>query len=189
MEKLQKTNIPILLVINKIDKSTSEETQAACTYWQNLLPQAEIVTISALQQINIDTLLQKIVAKLPLCPPYFPKDQLTDRPTRFFVSEIIREKILLLYKKEIPYSVEVVVEEFKESDNLIRIMATLYVERENQKFIIIGNNGKAIKQLGIEARTAIEDFLQKHVYLDLSVKVLKDWRNSDLQMKKFGYVN
>ena len=189
MEKLQKTNIPILLVINKIDRATSEETQAACTYWQNLLPQAEIVTISALQQINIDTLLQKIIAKLPLCPPYFPKDQLTDRPTRFFVSEIIREKILLLYKKEIPYSVEVVVEEFKESDNLIRIMATLYVERENQKFIIIGNKGKAIKQLGIEARTAIEDFLQKHVYLDLSVKVLKDWRNSDLQMKKFGYMN
>lgn len=189
ISKLQKTNIPILLVINKIDKATEEQIATARTYWQELLPQAEIVTISALQQINIDTLLNKIVEKLPLCPPYFPKDQLTDRPTRFFVSEMIREKILLLYKKEIPYSVEVVVEEFKETDDLIRIMATLYVERDTQKFILIGNKGTAIKQLGIESRAAIEEFLQKHVYLDLSVKVLKDWRNSDIQMKKFGYLD
>lgn len=189
ISKLQKTNIPILLVINKIDKATEELIATARSYWQELLPHAEIVTISALQQINIETLLNKIVEKLPLCPPYFPKDQLTDRPTRFFVSEMIREKILLLYKKEIPYSVEVVVDEFKETDDLIRIMATLYVERETQKYILIGNKGTAIKQLGIESRAAIEDFLQKHIYLDLSVKVLKDWRNSDLQMKKFGYLD
>ena len=158
-------------------------------YWRSLLPQADVVSISALQHQNIEILLDKIVEKLPECPPYFPKDQLTDRPTRFFVSEIIREKILLNYKKEIPYSVEVVVEEFKESTDLIRIMATLYVERDSQKGIIIGNKGSAIKHLGTDARLAIEDFLQKHVFLDLSVKVLKDWRNNDLIIKKFGYEN
>ena len=131
--------------------------------------------------------MQKIIEKLPDSPPYFPKDELTDRPTRFFISEIIREKILLLYQKEIPYSVEVVVESFKEEEKLIRIGAMLYVERESQKAIIIGHQGTAIKKLGIEARLAIEEFLEKHVFLDISVKVLKDWRSDELQMKKFGY--
>lgn len=185
--KLQHIDTPILLVINKIDKSNEATASDCAAHWQTLLPHAETIAISALEGFNIDTLLKKIIEKLPLCPPYFPKDQLTDRPTRFFVSEIIREKILLNYKKEIPYSVEVVVDEYKEDDNIIRIMATLYVERDTQKAIIIGKNGQAIKQLGIESRAALEDFLQKHIYLDLSVKVLKDWRNNDLIMKKFGY--
>ncbi len=187
ISKLQKINTPILLVFNKIDKATSEQIDASVQHWTTLLPQAEPIQISALEGLNLDVLLQKIIEKLPVCPPYFPKDQLTDRPMRFFVSEIIREKILLLYKKEIPYSVEVVVDEYKETDDLIRIMATLYVERDTQKGIVIGNKGAAIKKLGIESRTAIEEFLDKHVYLDLSVKVLKDWRNNDLIMKKFGY--
>lgn len=185
--KLQQIETPIILVLNKIDKVSADVVETTARLWQSLLPQAEMVKISALAGAHIDVLLQKIIEKLPLCPPYFPKDQLTDRPTRFFVSEIIREKILLQYKKEVPYSVEVVVEEFKESDDLIRIRATLYVERDTQKAIIIGKGGQAIKQLGINARTALEEFLQKHVFLDLSVKVLKDWRNNDLIMKKFGY--
>lgn len=187
IEKLQKMETPIILVINKIDKSTPEQAAAPLAHWQALLPHAETVQISALQGLNIDVLLQKIIEKLPICPPYFPKDQLTDRPTRFFISEIIREKILLNYKKEIPYSVEVVIDEYKEIDGMVRIMATLYVERETQKSIIIGKGGQAIKQLGIESRAAIEEFIEQHVYLDLSVKVLKDWRNNDLIMKKFGY--
>lgn len=187
IEKLQKMETPIILVINKIDKSTPEQAAASLVHWHALLPNAETVQISALQALNIDVLLQKIIEKLPICPPYFPKDQLTDRPTRFFISEIIREKILLNYKKEIPYSVEVVIDEYKEIDGMVRIMATLYVERETQKSIIIGKGGQAIKQLGIESRAAIEEFIEQHVYLDLSVKVLKDWRNNDLIMKKFGY--
>ena len=189
IDKLNHIQVPIILVINKIDKISEKVLLETEQYWRSLLPQADVVSISALQHQNIEILLDKIVEKLPECPPYFPKDQLTDRPTRFFVSEIIREKILLNYKKEIPYSVEVVVEEFKESTDLIRIMATLYVERDSQKGIIIGNKGSAIKHLGTDARLAIEEFLQKHVFLDLSVKVLKDWRNNDLLIKKFGYEN
>lgn len=187
MARLQHINIPILLVINKIDKAEASKLAEARQFWQELLPQAELVEISALQHLNLDILLQKIVEKLPPSPPYFPKDELTDRPMRFFVSEIIREKILLLYQKEIPYSVEVVVESYKEEDGLIRIGATLYVERETQKGIIIGKKGTAIKRLGMEARTELESFLNQHVFLDLSVKVLKDWRNSDLFMNRFGY--
>lgn len=187
IQKLQKIDIPILLVINKIDRADAAAVEASTAHWHALLPQAEVLHISALQGLNLDALLQKIIEKLPVSPPYFPKDQLTDRPMRFFVSEIIREKILLLYKKEIPYSVEVVVDEYKESEDIIRIMATLYVERDTQKSIIIGKKGQAIKQLGIESRAALEEFLQNHVYLDLSVKVLKDWRNNDMIMKRFGY--
>ena len=185
--KLQKIDTPILLVFNKIDKTTPEQIALTEQHWTALLPQAETIRISALQGLNLDVLLQKIIEKLPVSPPYFPKDQLTDRPMRFFVSEIIREKILLLYKKEIPYSVEVVVDEYKEEEDIIRIMATLYVERDTQKGIIIGNKGSAIKRLGMESRADLEEFLQKHIYLDLSVKVLKDWRNNDLIMKRFGY--
>lgn len=187
IERLNKFEIPILLVINKIDKATAEEIAAAKALWQNILPKAEIIEISAIQQLNLDILLEKIISFLPPSPPFFPKDELTDRPTRFFISEIIREKILLLYKKEIPYSVEVVVESYKEEEEMVRISAMLYVERDTQKGIIIGNKGCAIKQLGIVSRQAIEEFIQKHVFLELSVKVLKDWRNQELMMKKFGY--
>lgn len=187
IERLNKFEIPILLVINKIDKATAEEIAAAKALWQTILPKAEIIEISAIQQLNLDILLEKIISFLPPSPPFFPKDELTDRPTRFFISEIIREKILLLYKKEIPYSVEVVVESYKEEEEMVRISAMLYVERDTQKGIIIGNKGCAIKQLGIVSRQAIEEFIQKHVFLELSVKVLKDWRNQELMMKKFGY--
>ena len=156
-------------------------------FWTEIFPEADIFTVSALQRINVDTLCERIIELLPVCPPYFPKDALTDRPMRFFVSELIREQILLQYQKEIPYSVEVVVESYKEDEKMVRIGTTLYVERDTQKAIIIGKKGAAIKKLGIESRTAIEDFLQKHVFLDISVKVLKDWRNSELQMRRFGY--
>jgi len=152
-----------------------------------VFPEADVFTISALQRINVEALRDRIIDLLPLCPPYFPKDALTDRPMRFFVSELIREQILLQYQKEIPYSVEVVVDSYKEDDQMVRIGATLYVERNTQKAIIIGKEGSAIKKLGTEARIAIEDFLQKHVFLDITVKVLKDWRNSELQMRRFGY--
>lgn len=187
IERLQNTNIPILLVLNKVDKSTKEVLLETTTFWSELLPKAEWINISALKKINIDLLLERIVEKLPISPPFFPKDELTDKPVRFFISEIIREKILLLYKKEIPYSVEVVVESFKESEDIIRMSAMLYCERDTQKGILIGNKGSAIKQLGIDSRASIEEFLGKQVYLELSVKVLKDWRNQDLMMKRFGY--
>ena len=187
IERLQNTSIPILLILNKVDKSSEEVLQETTTFWSELLPKAEWINISALKKVNIDLLLQKIVEHLPISPPFFPKDELTDKPVRFFISEIIREKLLLLYKKEIPYSVEVVVESFKESEDIIRMSAMLYCERDTQKGILIGNKGSAIKQLGIDSRASIEDFLRKQVYLELSVKVLKDWRNQDLMMKRFGY--
>ena len=189
MEHLQKIDIPIILVINKIDKCTTEQVAEAEVFWKNILPKAESVLISALQSKNIDQLITKITEKLPVHEPYFPKDQLTDRPMRFFVSEIIREKILLNYKKEIPYSVEVVVDEYKETEGLVRIMATLYVERDTQKSIIIGKGGQAIKKLGTESRLSIEEFIGEHVFLDLSVKVLKDWRNNENIINRFGYGN
>lgn len=187
IDKLNVMEIPVILVVNKIDKSNTEQVETTKQHWQSLLPKADCIEISAKNDQNIPLLVEKIKAHLPISPAYFPKDELTDRPTRFFVSEIIREKLLLLYKKEIPYSVEVVVESFKEEDDLVRIGTVLYVERDTQKAIIIGSKGSAIKRLGTEARTAIEEFLGKHVYLDMSVKVLKDWRNSDLLMKRFGY--
>ena len=187
IEKLQPLTIPILLVINKTDKANEETIATTKSFWQNLLPKSETIEISALTGLHVNLLLEKIITLLPESPPFFPKDELTDRPLRFFISEIIREKILLLYKKEIPYSVEVVIESFKEEEDMVRIGAMLYCERDSQKGIIIGNKGAAIKQLGIESRKAIEDYLEKHVFLDISVKVLKDWRNQDLLMKKFGY--
>ena len=187
VEKIKNLGTPIVLVLNKIDRYTEAQVEEARSYWTNIFPDADVFAISALKGLNIDALRDRIVALLPECPPYFPKDALTDRPMRFFVSELIREQILLQYKKEIPYSVEVVVDSYKEEEDIIRIGATLFVERTTQKAIIIGSKGSAIKKLGTDARASIEDFLQKHVYLDLSVKVLKDWRNNELQMKKFGY--
>jgi GTP-binding protein Era len=187
VEKINKMGIPVVFIINKTDKYTDEQVAESKNHWQTILPTADVFAISALKGINIEPVRNRIIELLPECPPYFPKDALTDRPMRFFVSELIREQILLQYKKEIPYSVEVVVESYKEEPDLIRIAATLYVERTTQKAIIIGSKGSAIKKLGTDARMSIEDFLQKHVYLDLSVKVLKDWRNNELQMKRFGY--
>jgi GTP-binding protein Era len=187
INKLQSLTIPILLVINKTDKAKEEIIAETKTRWQNLLPKSEVVEISALTGTHINLLLEKVITLLPESPPFFPKDELTDRPLRFFIAEIIREKILLLYKKEIPYSVEVVIESFKEEEDRVRIGAMIYCERDSQKGIIIGNKGSAIKQLGIESRMAIEDYLEKHVFLDISVKVLKDWRNQEQIMNKFGY--
>ena len=187
VEKINKMGIPVVFIINKIDKYTEEQVEESKNHWQTIFPAADVFAISALKVVNIDAVRDRIIALLPECPPYFPKDALTDRPMRFFVSELIREQILLQYKKEIPYSVEVVVESYKEEPEIVRISATLYVERSTQKAIIIGSKGSAIKKLGTDARLSIEDFLQKHVFLDLSVKVLKDWRNNELQMKRFGY--
>ena len=187
VEKIKSLGRPIVLTINKIDKYTEEQVAETEQFWKQLFPDADVLTVSALKGIHINELREKIIELLPLCPPYFPKDALTDRPMRFFVSEQIREQILLQYKKEIPYSVEVVVDSYKEEEDIIRIGAILYVERDTQKAIIIGSKGAAIKKLGSDARLSIEDFLQKHVYLDLSVKVLKDWRNSELLMRRFGY--
>ena len=187
VEKIKSLRQPVILVINKIDRFSEEQTEASKQHWRGIFPDAVIVAVSALKNLNVDTLCRRIVELLPECPPYFPKDALTDRPVRFFVSELIREQILLQYKKEIPYSVEVVIDSYKEDENLIRISAILYVERDTQKAIIIGSKGSAIKKLGTDARASIEDFLQKHIFLDLSVKVLKDWRNSELHMKRFGY--
>ncbi|MCQ2284127.1 MAG: GTPase Era [Bacteroidales bacterium] len=187
VEKIKALGRPIVFIINKIDKYTSEQVEESQRFWKEVFPDAYVYAISALKNINIEAVRDCIIGLLPVCPPYFPKDALTDRPMRFFVSELIREQILLQYKKEIPYSVEVVVESYKEDENMVRIGATLYVERDTQKAIIIGSKGSAIKKLGTDARVSIEDFLQKHIFLDLSVKVLKDWRNSELLMKKFGY--
>ncbi len=187
VEKINKMGVPIIFIINKTDKYNEEQVIEAKNHWATIFPNADIFAISALNGINIEPLRNRIIELLPECPPYFPKDALTDRPMRFFVSELIREQILLQYKKEIPYSVEVVVESYKEDTDIIRIGAIIYVERPTQKGIIIGSKGSAIKKLGTDARASIEDFLQKHIYLDLSVKVLKDWRNSELLMKRFGY--
>jgi len=185
--KINKMGVPVVFIINKIDKYTEEQVAESKNHWQAIFPEADVFAISALNGINIEPVRERIIALLPESPPYFPKDALTDRPMRFFVSELIREQILLQYKKEIPYSVEVVVESYKEEPDLIRIAATLYVERPTQKAIIIGSKGSAIKKLGTDARMSIEEFLQKHIFLDLSVKVLKDWRNNELLMKRFGY--
>ncbi len=187
VEKIKSLGRPIVLTVNKTDKYSVEQVEEAKLFWKQLFPDADVLAVSALQGTGVETLRERIIALLPICPPYFPKDALTDRPMRFFVSELIREQILLQYKKEIPYSVEVVVDSYKEEEDIIRIGAILYVERDTQKAIIIGSKGSAIKKLGSDARLSIEDFLQKHVYLDLSVKVLKDWRNSELQMRRFGY--
>ncbi|MCB0807245.1 MAG: GTPase Era, partial [Bacteroidales bacterium] len=175
------------VLINKIDLSNQEDVQAQISFWSEIFPSGEIIPVSALNKFNLDTVMSLVIAKLPENPPYYPKDELTDKNLRFFVSEMIREKVLLNFKQEIPYSVEVVVESFKEAEDIIRIEAYLYVMRESQKMIILGKGGKSIKKLGTDARKDIEDFLGKKVFLDLTIKVNKDWRDNERQLKRFGY--
>ena len=187
LQKVQRMDVPILLLINKIDMSNQKELTTLVEEWHELLPQAEIIPISASNNFNVDVVLRRIKDLLPDSPPFFDKDQLTDKPARFFVTEIIREKILLYYDKEIPYSCEVSVEQFKETEKNIHINAVIYVERESQKGIIIGNQGKALKKVGIEARRTLEQFFGKRIFLETFVKVDKDWRNSDKELRSFGY--
>ena len=187
LDKVARMSVPVLLLINKIDLTDQKRLGETVERWHSLLPNAEILPISAQNKFGTDLLLKRIGELLPDSPPYFDKDQLTDKPARFFVSEIIREKILLYYAKEIPYSVEVRVESFKEDDTRIRINAVIYVERDSQKGIIIGHRGVALKKVGTESRKALERFFGKSVYLELFVKVDKDWRNSDKELDSFGY--
>ena len=187
LEKVSKMDVPVLVLINKIDVSNQQELTSKVEAWHAVLPKAEIIPISALCKFNIDTVLNRIKDLLPDSPPYFGKDQWTDKPARFFVTEIIREKILLYYDKEIPYSVEVVVERFKEAAKSIHINAVIYVERESQKGIIIGHRGVALKKVSTEARKSLEEFFGKSIYLETFVKVDKDWRSSERALKSFGY--
>ncbi len=187
LQKVQKTTSPILLIINKIDLSDQKGLETKSDEWQQLLPNAEIIPISATNNFNINYLQKRITELLPESPPYFEKDALTDRPARFFVTEIIREKILLYYQKEVPYAVEVAVELFKEEKDLIHIKSLIIVERDSQKGIIIGDKGMAIKKLGSMARKDIERFFDKKVFLEMFVKVEKDWRSRDNILKNFGY--
>lgn len=187
LEKVKKLDIPILLLINKIDLTNQQTLEKLVEEWHDKLPQAEIIPISATSRFNIDVVLKRIKELLPDSPPYFGKDQWTDKPARFFVTEIIREKILLYYDKEIPYAVEVVVEQFKEEPKMIHIHVVIYVERESQKGIIIGKQGKALKKVMSEARKELERFFGKTIYLETFVKVDKDWRNSAKELKSFGY--
>lgn len=187
LQKVQKAEVPVMLLINKIDQSDQDKVGELIQQWQEVIPNARIMPISALNRFNTDMVFKTILELLPEGEPYFEKDALTDKSERFFVSEIIREKILLNYKKEIPYSVEVVVESFKEEDEIIRINAVIYVARDSQKGIIIGHKGASIKRVGTDARKDIEKFFQKKVFLELFVKVNKDWRDNDNILRKFGY--
>ena len=187
LQKVQKMDVPVIVLINKIDLSNEQGIVKLVEQWHELLPKAEILPISALHKFNVQPVLQRIKELLPECPPYFEKDQLTDKPARFFVSEIIREKILLYYDKEIPYSVEVGVESFQEDQKHIHINAVIYVERDSQKGIIIGHQGKALKKVATEARKSLERFFGKTIYLETFVKVDKDWRNSERELNLFGY--
>ena len=186
-EKIKNSKIPVLLLLNKIDTSTQEELEGQIQYWQGQLPMVEIHPISALNNFNVKEVFERILELLPASPPYYPKDQLTDKPERFFVNETIREKILLFYKKEIPYSVEIETEEFFEDPGIIRMRAVIMVERDSQKGIIIGHKGSALKRVGVEARKDLEKFFGKQVHLELYVKVNKNWRSDKRQLKRFGY--
>ncbi len=186
-QKINQATIPVLILLNKIDKSEQNFVLEQVKYWQNKVPKAEIYPVSALEKFNIQTVFNRIVELLPESPPYFPKDQLTDKSERFFVNETIREKILMHYKKEVPYAVEVNTEEFLENDTLIRIRAIIMVERDTQKGILIGHKGNALKRVGTEARKDLEKFFGKKVFLELYVKVNKNWRNDEKQLRRFGY--
>lgn len=187
LEKVKKMNVPVLVLINKIDISNQKDLEALVTQWHESLPKAEIFPISAKVKFNVDNVLQRIKELLPDSPPYFDKDQWTDKPARFFVTEIIREKILLYYDKEIPYAVEVAVEQFKEDDKRIHINAVIYVERDSQKGIIIGHRGVALKKVSSEARKTLEKFFGKSIFLEIFVKVDKDWRSNTKRLEAYGY--
>ena len=187
LNTLSKTDLPVIVIVNKIDLSEQEIVNQKLKDWKEKLPNAEIIPVSALRKFNTASIFETILKHLPENPPFYDKDELTDRAERFFVAEIIREKILLNYQKEIPYSVEVQIETFQEKATLTSIRALIFVERESQKIIIIGDNGKALKRVGTQARRDIENFLNKHVFLELFVKVDKDWRSSKRELKKFGY--
>ena len=187
LDKVKKMSIPVLLLINKIDQSDQKTLGNIVEKWHSLLPNAEILPLSAKNKFGVDLLMKRIKELLPDSPPYFAKDQLTDKPAKFFVSEIIREKILLYYDKEIPYSVEVAVERFKEDEQKIHINAVIYVERDSQKGIIIGHQGVALKKVSSEARKALEKFFDKKIFVETFVKVDKDWRSSQRELNHFGY--
>jgi GTPase len=185
--RIKEHGVPVIIAVNKIDLSNQEELEAIVTKWHAIVPGSDIIPLSALRNFNLDSLLKSVLKKLPEGEPFFPKDQLTDRYERFFASEIIREKILLNYQKEIPYSVEIEIESFKEEKKLIRITAVIHVERDTQKGIIIGHKGLMLKKTGTEARKDMEDFFGRKVFLELFVKVSKDWREKPLALKRFGY--
>lgn len=185
--KIMHSKVPVLLLLNKIDTSDQEVLESQIEYWQEQVPNAKIFPISALENFNIESVLNYIIELLPESPPFYPKDQLTDKPERFFVNETIREKILIHYKKEIPYAVEVDTEAFEEEEDIIRMRAVIMVERDTQKGIIIGHKGSALKRIGVEARKDLERFFGKQIHLELYVKVNKNWRSNDKQLRRFGY--
>lgn len=185
--RMKESNIPVIVIINKIDNSNQEFVMATMKQWAERIPGCDIIPTSALNKFNMELVFQTIIKHLPESPAYYSKDQLTDRSERFFVSEIIREKILIHYKKEIPYSTEVVVDAFKEEERIIRIIAIIFVARDTQKAIMIGHQGNALKRIGTEARKDMEEFFGKKVYLETTVKVNKDWRDKDIHLKRFGY--
>lgn len=185
--KIISAKVPVLLLLNKIDKSNQEQLEEQVALWTEKVPNAEIFPISALENFNVQNVFSRILELLPESPPYYPKDALTDKPERFFVNETIREKILLNYDKEIPYAVEIETEEFIEDDNIIRIRAVIMVERDTQKGIIIGHKGAAIKKVGTQAREDLEKFFGKQIFIEMFVKVNKDWRTNNYQLRRFGY--
>lgn len=187
IEKIKKSGIPVVIVINKIDLSNQDELGKIVEEWHGVFPESPVIPVSALKKFNLDALLNSVISRLPEGEPYFPKEQLTDKIERFFASEIIREKILLHYKKEIPYSVEIEIESFTEEKDINRIRAIIHVARDSQKGIIIGHKGSMLKRVGTEARRDMEDFFRKKVFLEVYVKVSKDWRDKPSMLKKFGY--
>jgi GTPase len=187
IDRIKESGIPVIIALNKVDLTDQDALEKIVESWHNAFPASPVIPVSGLKKFNLDSLLAAILAKLPESPPYFPKDQLTDKYERFFASEIIREKILLNYKKEIPYSVEIEIEEFKDEENIIKIRALIHVTRDSQKGIIIGHKGSMLKRVGTDARRDMEDFFRKKIFLELYVKVTKDWRDKPTVLKRFGY--
>jgi len=187
IDKIKESGIPVIIAVNKVDLTNQDDLEKVVEAWHTAFPDSPVLPVSGLKKFNLDSILNAILAKLPESPPYFPKDQLTDKYERFFASEIIREKILINYKKEIPYSVEIEIEEFKDEKNILKIRALIHVTRDSQKGIIIGHKGSMLKRVGTEARHDMEDFFKKKIFLELYVKVTKDWRDKPLALKRFGY--
>ena len=187
LKRLQKTSIPIILLLNKIDLGDQTKVEDRASYWHEILPNAEILPISALKNFNLEPIWKRVLELIPESPPYYDKEELTDKPLRFFISEIIREKIFNNYSKEIPYSTQVEIEEYLEDEKIVRIRAIIYVERKTQRGIIIGHKGEKIKQVGIESRKDIEKFIDKHIHLELFVKIDENWRENERKLKQYGY--